>query len=57
MHGKVKRTEKTPIEFLPEEELFAKNWLRKYGWKENEKFVCLLVRDSTYLKKTFSSQK
>lgn len=28
----------------------AKEWLKSKGWKENEKFICLLVRDSAYLK-------
>ncbi|WP_230458349.1 TIGR04372 family glycosyltransferase [Leptospira weilii] len=27
----------------------AKSWMRKFGWTDNEPFVCLLVRDSEYL--------
>jgi putative glycosyltransferase (TIGR04372 family) len=38
------------MDFLPEEEEMAKNWLRRQGWSDGEKFVCLLVRDSEYLK-------
>lgn len=35
--------------FSPEEEEAARNWLRARGWREGERFVCLLVRDSAYL--------
>ncbi len=37
------------MEFLPEEEREAKTWLRSQGWKEEDPFVCVLVRDSAYL--------
>ena len=37
------------IPFLPEETTEALEWLRSKGWKDGEPFVCLLVRDSTYL--------
>ena len=35
--------------FLPEEENFAKGWLRDQGLQEGEPFVCLLARDDAYL--------
>lgn len=38
--------------FLPEEDADAKAWLHKQGWQEGEPFVCLLVRDSSYLDNT-----
>lgn len=38
------------LQFLPEENARAKSWLRKIGWREDEPFICLLVRDSAYLK-------
>ena len=34
--------------FLSEENVKAKAWLRRQGWREGEPFVCLLVRDGTY---------
>jgi putative glycosyltransferase (TIGR04372 family) len=39
------------FKFLREEEVSAKAWLERRGWKEGEKFVCLFVRDSAYLAK------
>jgi putative glycosyltransferase (TIGR04372 family) len=46
--------EQTPekMPFLPEEDAKAKAWLKNLGWQEGERFVCLLVRDSSYLDKT-----
>lgn len=38
----------TRIPFLPEETQDARNWLKSKGWKEEEPFICLLVRDSKY---------
>ncbi len=35
--------------FLPEEEKVAKAWMRRRGWADGEPFVCLHVRDSSYL--------
>ncbi|MDA9785956.1 TIGR04372 family glycosyltransferase [Gammaproteobacteria bacterium] len=32
------------------ENTHAKNWLKSFGWKEGQKFICLQVRDSAYLK-------
>ena len=37
------------LEFLSDEENKAKNWMKKIGWKEGDPFVCLLVRDSSFL--------
>ena len=47
------------LKFLREEESIAKTWLKRRGWKEGEKFVCLNVRDSAYLNKDklFSNQR
>ncbi|EQA69567.1 TIGR04372 family glycosyltransferase [Leptospira noguchii] len=49
IQGKLKQMNVIPFEFLPEEVTQAKDWLRAQGWKDHEKFVCLLVRDSSYL--------
>lgn len=43
--------------FLDSELEVAKEWLKNLGWKEGEPFVCLLVRDSEYLKKLYGSSK
>jgi putative glycosyltransferase (TIGR04372 family) len=40
---------KEQFDFLPEEVDDSKLWLKKHGWKEGDKFVCLQVRDSAYL--------
>lgn len=37
------------FKFTLEEEETAKAWLRRRGWRDGERFVCLLVRDSAYL--------
>ncbi len=37
------------FEFTLEEEETAKAWLRRRGWKDGERFVCVAVRDSAYL--------
>ena len=39
------------LEFNCDENNFAKQWLKGFGWKKNEKFICLMVRDSSYLTK------
>jgi len=46
---------RTSIPFLPDEDKKAKAWLKNLGWKEGEPFVCLLVRDSSYLNSTFQN--
>ena len=37
-----------PLEFTTEEEIYGKKMLSKFGLKDNDKFVCLAVRDSRY---------
>ena len=37
------------LDFQENENEEGKNWLKSKGWNEGEKFVCLMVRDSTYL--------
>lgn len=43
--------QRSPVrfEFTRREEESAKAWLRRRGWQEGKKFVCLQVRDSAYL--------
>jgi len=41
--------------FLDEECCRAKSWLKRRGWRDGEKFVCLLVRDSAYLEVAYPS--
>jgi putative glycosyltransferase (TIGR04372 family) len=41
---------KQKMSFLSSEESQAKDWMSSYGWKEGDPFVCILVRDSAYLK-------
>ena len=38
------------MNFLSSEDKEAKDWMSSYGWKEGDPFVCILVRDSAYLK-------
>jgi putative glycosyltransferase (TIGR04372 family) len=40
---------KVKMEFLPAEDDLAKAWLRSKGWSDGEQFVCLLVRDDSFL--------
>ena len=40
---------KSNFSFLKKEHTNALNWLKSFGWKEKEPFVCLLVRDQGYL--------
>ncbi|AAN48798.1 TIGR04372 family glycosyltransferase [Leptospira interrogans] len=44
------------IPFTKDENIFCKNWLKKKGWKEDEAFICLIVRDSAYLQKYMSGR-
>lgn len=37
------------MEFTAREDETAKEWLSSLGWRQDEPFVCLLVRDSAYL--------
>lgn len=43
------------MRFLPEEEATARQWLMNQGWKQGEKFVCLLIRDGAFLAGAFPS--
>jgi putative glycosyltransferase (TIGR04372 family) len=47
--GLLESSQRGMMDFLPSENQIAKTWLRKNGWTGGEKFVCLQVRDSTYL--------
>lgn len=38
------------MSFLSSEDKEAREWMSSYGWKEGDPFVCVLVRDSAYLK-------
>jgi putative glycosyltransferase (TIGR04372 family) len=40
------------IPFTDIEDENCRQWLKKFGWKEGEPFICLLVRDSAYLNST-----
>jgi len=40
---------KRNFSFLEKEHTSALNWLKSFGWKEKEPFVCLIVRDQGYL--------
>ena len=40
----------TKIKFNEQENNFGINWLKSFGWTQGEKFICLLSRDSKYLK-------
>ena len=43
-----------PLEFTNEEKKYGKKILNEFGLKEQDKFVCLVVRDSAYQKKKIS---
>ncbi|HRR40609.1 MAG TPA: TIGR04372 family glycosyltransferase [Syntrophales bacterium] len=49
IHGLLEKGSNT-LPFLPEEDERGKAWLRQQGWRDGEPFVCLLVRDSAFLK-------
>lgn len=38
-----------PMLFTEKEDRKARDWLRRQGWTDGERFVCLLVRDEEYL--------
>ena len=40
------------LDFNEEENFFGKETIKKFGLSENDKFVCLIVRDKGYLSKT-----
>jgi putative glycosyltransferase (TIGR04372 family) len=45
-----------PLDFTNEEEMNGKKILNKFGLKNEDKFVCLAVRDSAYQKKKISTR-
>lgn len=49
IHGLLEKTKNKLMLFLPEEDALATDWLRRHGWHDDEPFVCLLVRDSSYM--------
>jgi len=44
------------LDFTAEEEIFGKRMLKKFGLEDNDKFVCLAVRDSAYQLRKISSR-
>jgi putative glycosyltransferase (TIGR04372 family) len=53
INGLLEKSNVKMMDFLPDEEKEAIEWLKKYGWKEGQPFVCLLARDSAYLEDEF----
>ena len=45
-----------PLDFTNEEEIYGKKMLNKFGLKDDDKFVCLAVRDSRYQLKKVSAR-
>jgi len=45
-----------PLDFTIEEETYGKKMLNKFGLKDNDKFVCLAVRDNAYQLRKISSR-
>ena len=43
-----------PLDFTTDEEIYGKNILKQFGLIDNDKFVCLAVRDDAYSKKKIS---
>jgi len=44
------------LDFTTEEEIYGKKMLNKFGLKDEDKFVCLLVRDGAYQLKKISAR-
>ena len=44
------------LDFTTEEEIYGKKMLNKFGLKDEDKFVCLLVRDGAYQLKKISTR-
>jgi putative glycosyltransferase (TIGR04372 family) len=44
------------LHFTAEEEIYGKKMLNKFGLKDNDKFICLVVRDSKYQLKKISAR-
>jgi putative glycosyltransferase (TIGR04372 family) len=55
VHGLLDKT-KVHIEFTEKEEKIGKEYLKKIGLTEKDKFVCLIINDSFYLKTYFPNQ-
>jgi|APSaa5957512576_1039674.scaffolds.fasta_scaffold18395_1 putative glycosyltransferase (TIGR04372 family) len=49
LKGVLERSQVKMLTFTTEEDESAKRWLSNQGWKDGDKFVCLLVRDAEYL--------
>tara|TARA_B100001123_G_scaffold162086_1_gene186907 strand:+ start:32 stop:1363 length:1332 start_codon:yes stop_codon:yes gene_type:complete len=45
-----------PLQFTAEEEIYGKSILKKFGLNQDDKFVCLAVRDDAYQKKKIPSR-
>tara|TARA_Y100000294_G_scaffold104657_1_gene97260 strand:+ start:2105 stop:3433 length:1329 start_codon:yes stop_codon:yes gene_type:complete len=45
-----------PLEFTPEEEISGKKMLKKFGLKENDRLVCLAIRDGAHQLTKISSR-
>jgi putative glycosyltransferase (TIGR04372 family) len=45
-----------PLNFTTDEEIYGKKLLSKFGLKDNDKFICLVVRDSKYQLKKIPSR-
>jgi putative glycosyltransferase (TIGR04372 family) len=45
-----------PLNFTADEEMYGKKMLNKFGLKNEDKFVCLAVRDEVYQQKKISSR-
>lgn len=52
VHGVFRKT-KPHLSFTEKELMFGEKILRQFGLAPNDKFICLLVRDDAYMKKTF----
>ncbi|OGT36752.1 MAG: hypothetical protein A3F12_00520 [Gammaproteobacteria bacterium RIFCSPHIGHO2_12_FULL_38_14] len=52
-YGFLEKIKKPHLEFMECEKKMGKSALRKFGLKEGDKFVCLTVRDSGYLKRQY----
>lgn len=56
IHGLLERAKNINASYLPfssDDEKEAESFLSGLGWKQGERFVCLLVRDSAYLDNAF----
>ena len=48
IHGSFYKSKKF-FQFTHQENAYAKDWLRQFGWSDGDPFVLLLIRDSKYL--------